>query len=71
MKKQKVEEGKKKKAELKKAANKEKCFHYNNDGHWKRNCPTYLTILKNKKKIGPFGGMLIIESNLMISSASS
>ena len=53
-----------------KAAAKEKYFHCNNDGHWKQNCPTYLATLKNKKE-GPFGGMLIIESNLTVSSASS
>ena len=58
---------KKKKVELKKkAADKEKYFYYNTDGHWKWNCPTYLATLKNKKEIGPSGGMLIIESNLMI-----
>ena len=63
---------KKKKAELKKkAADKEKYFHCNTDGHWKRNYPLYLASLKNKKEAGPSRGMLIIESNLMISSASS
>ena len=36
----------------------------------KRNYPQYLATLKNKKD-GPSGGMLIIESNLTISSASS
>ena len=36
----------------------------------KRNCPQCLAILK-KKKDGPSGGMLIIESNLTVSSASS
>ena len=51
----KVEDGrrKEKKIELKKkAADKEKYFHYNTDDHWKWNCPTYLATLKNKKEIG-------------------
>ena len=37
---------------------------------WKWNCPQYLTTLKNKKD-GPSRGMLILESNLMVSFASS
>ena len=62
----------KKKAELKKkAADKKKYFHCNNDGHWKQNYPTYLAILKNKKEAGPSKGMLVIESNLMVSITSS
>ena len=70
-KKQKVEGTKKKKAEPKmKAAAKEKYFHCNSDGHWKWNYPTYLATLKNQKE-GPSGGMLIIESNFMVSSTSS
>ena len=64
-------DGKRKKTEpKKKAAEKEKYFHYNSDSHWKRNCPQYLATLKNKKD-GPSGGMLIIESNLTVFSASS
>ena len=71
VKKQKVEGSKKKKAEPKKKTDgKGKYFHCNSDGHWKQNCPTYLATLKNKKE-GPSGGMLVIESNLTISSASS
>ena len=68
---QKVEGSKKKKAEPKKKADvKGKYFHCNSDGHWKQNCPTYLATLKNKKK-GPSRGMLVIKSNLTVSSASS
>ena len=64
-------DGKKKKTEpKKKAAEKKKYFHCNSDGHWKWNCPQYLATLKNKKD-GLSGGMLIIESNLTVSSASS
>ena len=54
----------------KKATEKEKYFHCNNDGHWKRNYPVYLVSLKNKKDGIPSEGMsdlLVIETNLMIS----
>ena len=67
---QKVNGKKKKTKPKKKAVEKEKYFHYNSDGHWKWNCPQYLATLKNKKD-GPSGGMLVIESNLTIFSASS
>ena len=70
MKKQKVDGKNKKTGPKKKASEKEKCFHYQSEGHWKWNCPQYLATLKNKKD-GPSRGMLIIESNLTISSASS
>ena len=62
--------GKKKTESKKKAADKEKYFHCQSDGHWKRNCPQYLATLKSKKD-GPSGGMLIIKSNLTVSFASS
>ena len=44
----------KQKAFKKKTADKRKCFHCNNDGHWKRNYFAYLASLKNKKDSMPF-----------------
>ena len=67
---QKVDRKKKKTEPKKKAAEKKKYFHCNSDSHWKWNYPQYLATLKNKKD-GPSGGMLVIESNLMVFSASS
>ena len=32
--------------------NKGKCFHCNDQGHWRRKCPTYLAELAEKKKNG-------------------
>ena len=69
-KKQKVDGKKKKTESKKKVAEKEKYFYCKSDGHWKRNCLQYLATLKNKKD-GPSEDMLILESNLTISSASS
>ena len=48
-----------------------KYFHCHAEGHWRRNCPKYLESLKIKKRDKPFEGMLVIESNLMISSTSN
>ena len=70
VKKQKVDGKNKKTGSKKKASEKGKCFHCQSEGHWKWNYPQYLATLKNKKD-GPSGGMLIIESNLTVSSASS
>ena len=58
----------------KKADDKKKCFHYNIEGHWRRNCPAYLTPVKNRKKDEPSEGtsdMLVIETNLTVFSSSS
>ncbi|PON81075.1 Zinc finger, CCHC-type, partial [Trema orientale] len=38
----------KKKKTKKNAKLKGKCFHYSEDGHWKRNCKTYLALKKEK-----------------------
>ena len=62
-------ESKPKKDTPKKAMEKEKYFHCNSDGHWRRNCPSYLESLKMKKDDQPSEG--IIESNLTVSSTSS
>ena len=62
----------KKKVSKKKATDKEKCFHCNADGDWKRNYSDYLASLKNKKDNAPLEDMLdllVIETNLIIFSA--
>ena len=67
-------ENKPKKDTPKKAIDKEKYFHCNADGYWRRNCLQYLESLKNKKGDVPMEGMstmLIIESNLTNSSTSN
>ena len=67
-------EAKPKKQVLKKADDKGKCFHGNVKGHWRRNYLAYLTSVKSRKNDGPFEGtsdILIIETNLTISSSSS
>ncbi|TYK04890.1 gag/pol protein [Cucumis melo var. makuwa] len=45
-----------------KVAIKEKCFHCNVDGHWKRNCPKYLA--KKKEKDGKYD-LLFLETCLV------
>ena len=69
-KKQKKESRSKKKVPNK-AKLKEKYLHYHTEGHWRRNCPKYLESLKIKKDDKPFKGMLVMESNIKISSISS
>ena len=64
-------ESKPKKDTRKKVIEKGKYFHCNSDSYWRRNYSLYLEILKTKKDGTPSEGisnMLIIESNLMISS---
>ena len=70
MKKQK-KESKPKKDGPKMAEAKGKYFHYHAEGHWKRNYPKYLESLRTKKDDKPSEGMLVIESNLLVSSTSS
>lgn len=52
----------------KKIADKGTCFHCNQDGHWRRNCPQYLAEKKAEKaeaaKIGKYD-LLVIESCLV------
>ena len=49
---------------------KEKCFHYNQDGHWKRNCKKYLDELKQNKKQGK-SNLLVRETCLVENDFSS
>ena len=46
-------------------------FHCHAEGHWRRNYPKYLQSLKTKKDDKSSEGMLVIESNLTVSSTSS
>ena len=64
-------ESKPKKDVPKKAEAKEKYFHCDAEGHWRKNCPLYLESLKIKKDDKPSEGILVIESNFMISSISN
>ena len=67
-------EGKKKDKKRKPKKNpmeKEKYFHCNSNGHWKRNCPANLASLKKKREGGLSEGMLVIETNLIVSSTSN
>ena len=64
-------ESKPKKDGLKVAEAKEKYFHYHAEGHWRRNCSKYLESLKTKKDDKSSEGMLVIQSNLTVSSTSS
>ena len=65
----KLKKEKKEAPKPKSKTDKRKCFHCNVVGYWKRNHPTYLADLKKAKAIGPSEGMLIFESNLMVTSS--
>jgi hypothetical protein len=47
-----------------------KCFHCDQDGHWKRNCKKYLDELKKKKKQGK-SDLLVMETCLVENDFSS
>ncbi|KAH9752839.1 hypothetical protein KPL71_014867 [Citrus sinensis] len=47
-----------KKGKANKPNDKGKCFHCGKDGHWKRNCKTYLNSLKVKPKENPSEGKM-------------
>ena len=64
----KLKKEKKEAPKPKSTTDKGKCFHYNIAGHWKRNYPTYLADLKKAKVAEPSEGMLIFESNLMVTT---
>ena len=67
----KLKKEKKEAPKPKSTTDKGKCFHCNVAGHWKKNYSTYLEDLKKAKAAGPSKGMLIFESNLMITSSFS
>ena len=48
-----------------------KCFHYNVDGHWKRNCPKYLAELDEKKRQNAKSNLHVLEAILVEVNASS
>ena len=45
---------------------KEKCFHCNEQGHWKRNCPLFLAELKKKEEGNvPISQLHVLEANFI------
>ena len=52
------------KKKVKEATPKGNCFHYGQDGHWRRNCKGYLGSLKKKASDAPSSSsMFVIEVN--------
>ena len=45
------------------------CFHCNEAGHWKRNCPLYLEEIKKNGSKASTSGIFVIEINLSISTS--
>ena len=49
----------------KEGADKGKCFHCNQDGYWKRNCPKYLDSKKAEKATQGKYDLLVVETCLV------
>ena len=56
------------KVRVPKAPKESKCFHCDQIGHWRRNCPMYLEDLK-KGRGGTSSGIFVIEVNFSSSSS--
>ena len=50
---------------------KDKCFHYDDLGHWFRNCKKYLEDKKKKGSETSTSGIYVIEINIVVSSIES
>ena len=51
------------KKKVKEAVPKGTCFHYGQDGHWRRNSKAYLGSLKKASDASSTSGMFLIEVN--------